>query len=139
VAILGELRPLTGHGEYLFPGRDPRQPISNATLNAALVRMGYDTKTEMTGHGFRATARTLLAEELGCDPLIIEHQLAHAVPDTLGTAYNRTKYLKQRKEMMQTWADHLDRLRIGAEIIPLRGTAPAESRGGSAPSLQRSR
>jgi integrase len=123
VAILRDLYPLTGRGEYLFPGRDPKQPISNATLNAALVRMGYDTKTEMTGHGFRAMARTLLAEELGFDPLVIEHQLAHAVPDTLGTAYNRTKYLPQRRAMMQAWADYLDKLKAGVEVIPLRGTA----------------
>ncbi|GHU35431.1 hypothetical protein AGMMS50256_30630 [Betaproteobacteria bacterium] len=75
----------------------------------------------MTGHGFRATARTLLAEELGFDPLIIEHQLAHRVPDNLGQAYNRTRYLPQRKAMMQTWADYLDKLKAGAEVIPLRG------------------
>jgi integrase len=119
VGILEELHPLTGAGEYVFPGRDPKQPISNATLNAALTRLGYDTKTEMTGHGFRAMARTLLAEELGFDPLVIEHQLAHAVPDALGQAYNRTRYLKQRKEMMQAWADYLDKLKIGAEVISL--------------------
>jgi integrase len=114
---------LTGAGEYVFPGRDPRRPISNATLNAALVRMGYNTKTEMTSHGLRATARTLLAEELGFDPQIIEHQLAHAVPDTLGTAYNRTRFLKQRREMMQVWADYLDRLKAGAEVVSLRPAA----------------
>jgi integrase len=65
--------------------------------------MGYDTKTEMTGHGFRATPRALLSETLGFDPLVIEHQLGHSVPDTLGTAYNRTKSLKERKTMMQAW------------------------------------
>jgi integrase len=123
VAILEELRPLTGHGEYVFPGRDPKQPISNSTLNAALTRMGYNTKTEMTGHGFRAMARTLLAEELHQRPEIIEHQLAHAVPDALGTAYNRTKFLKERKAMMQEWADYLDKLKAGAEVIPLHGKA----------------
>ena len=82
--------------------------------------MGYDTKTEMTGHGFRAMARTLLAEELHYPPEVIEHRLAHTVPDALGSAYNLTKYLKQRQEMMQAWADYLDRLRHGADVIPLR-------------------
>jgi integrase len=124
VAILRDLHPLTGHHEYVFPGRDPKRPISNSTLNAALQRMGYDTQTEMTGHGFRAMARTLLAEELHFPPEVIEHQLAHRVPDALGTAYNRTKFLKERKAMMQAWADYLDRLQAGAEVIPLRGTAP---------------
>jgi integrase len=90
------------------------------TLNATLRTLGYDTQEEMTGHGFRATARTLLAEELGFDPLVIEHPLAHTVPDALGTAYNRTRYLKRRREMMQAWADYLDRLKAGAEVIPLR-------------------
>jgi integrase len=73
--------------------------------------MGFDTKEEITGHGFRALARTLLAERLGYDPLIIEHQLAHKVPDTLGAAYNRTRYIEQRRAMMQAWADYLDGLR----------------------------
>jgi integrase len=85
--------------------------MSNAAVNRALQTMNYDTKTEMTGHGFRAMARTLLAEELGFDPLVIEHQLAHRVPDALGAAYNRTKYLKQRR------ADYLDKLKAGAEVI----------------------
>jgi integrase len=92
----------------LFSGRDPKQTISNSTLNAALIRMGYDTKREMTVHGFRATARTLLAEELHFPSEVIEHQLAHAVPDALGMAYNRTKFLKERREMLQAWADYLE-------------------------------
>jgi integrase len=123
VGILSDLRPLTGHHEYVFPGRDPKKAISNATINAALTRMGYDTKTEMTGHGFRAMARTLLAEELHFPPEIIEHQLAHAVPDALGTAYNRTKFLKERKVMMQAWADYLDKLKSGADVISLHTVA----------------
>ena len=85
--------------------------------------MGYDTQKEMTGHGFRAMARTLLAEELHYSPEVIEHQLAHAVPDTLGTAYNRTKFLKERKVMMQAWADYLDKLKAGADIISIRPAA----------------
>lgn len=121
VAILEELRPLTGRHEHVFPGvRDPRRAMSDATINAALRRLGYDTKTEMTGHGFRAMARTLLAEELHFPPEVIEHQLAHKVPDALGTAYNRTKFLKERRAMMQAWADYLDRLKAGAKVISLR-------------------
>lgn len=117
--ILGDLHPLTGHGKHVFPGRDPKQPMSDAAINAALRRLGYDTKTEITGHGFRAMARTILAEELHQKPEVIEHQLAHKVPDALGTAYNRTKFLKERRTMMQLWADYLDRLKTGAEIIQL--------------------
>lgn len=120
VAILGELRPLTGGGRYVFPGRDPRKPMSDAALNAALRRMGYDTKTEITGHGFRAMARTILAEQLHVKAEVIEHQLAHRVPDALGKAYNRTKFLKERRVMMQAWADYLDSLRRGGEVVPLR-------------------
>ncbi len=123
VAILRELHALTGHGGYVFPGRDPQLPMSDAAVNAALRRMGYDTKTEITGHGFRAMARTILHEELHVKPEVIEHQLAHTVPDALGTAYNRTKFLKERKAMMQLWADYLDKLKAGAEVIPLHGSA----------------
>ena len=121
VAIVKELHALTGHGRYVFPGgRDPQQCMSEAAVNAALRRMGYDTKTEITGHGFRAMARTILAEELHQKPEVIEHQLAHKVPDSLGTAYNRTKFIKERTAMMQLWADYLDKLKAGAEVIPIR-------------------
>ena len=123
VATLKELHALTGHGRYVFPGRDPQKPMSEAAVNAALRRMGYDTKTEITGHGFRAMARTILHEELHQKPEVIEHQLAHSVSDTLGTAYNRTKFLKERKAMMQLWADYLDKLKAGADVIPLHGSA----------------
>lgn len=119
IMILEELHPLTGHGRYVFPGRDPQKPMSEAAVNAALRRMGYDTKTEITGHGFRAMARTILAEELHQKPEVIEHQLAHKVPDALGTAYNRTKFLKERKVMMQIWADYLQKLKQGATIVQL--------------------
>lgn len=119
VAILQELQPLTGHRQHVFTGRDPKKPMSNVAINAALKRMGYDTKTEITGHGFRAMARTILHEELGFDRDVIEHQLAHRVPDALGEAYNRTLFLKDRKRMMQAWADHLDRLKNGADVIAL--------------------
>jgi integrase len=94
--------------------------MSDATLNRALQSMGYDTKTEMTGHGFRAMARTLLAEVLHFPPEWIEHQLAHRVPDALGIAYNRTKYLKERRAMMRSWANFLDKLRAGADVVQLR-------------------
>lgn len=123
VAILKELHALTGHGRYVFPGRDPQKPMSEAAINAALRRMGYDTKTEITGHGFRAMARTILHEELGIKPEVIEHQLAHNVPDALGTAYNRTKFLKERKVMMQLWADYLVKLKAGADVIQLQPAA----------------
>lgn len=125
VAILRELQPLSGHREHVFPGREPAKPMSDAAINAALRRMGYDTKTEITGHGFRAMARTLLHEELSFAPEAIEHQLAHKVPDTLGAAYNRTKFLKQRTAMMQAWADYLDKLKAGADVIPLHGKTAA--------------
>jgi integrase len=118
IAILKDLQQLTGQYEHVFiGGRDPKRPMSDAAINAALRRMGYDTKTEMTGHGFRAMARTILHERLGIDRDVIEHQLAHRVGDTLGTAYNRTKFLDQRKVMMQAWADYLDELR-GGQVIP---------------------
>lgn len=118
VATLRELHALTGHGRHVFPGRDPQKAMSEAAINAALRRMGYDTKTEITGHGFRAMARTILHEELHVKPEVIEHQLAHKVPDANGTAYNRTKFLKERKVMMQLWADYLDKLKAGAEVLP---------------------
>lgn len=119
--ILKQLHPVSGHGEFVFMGgHDPKKPMSEAAINAALKRMGYDTQTQITGHGFRAMARTLLHERLNIDPVIIEHQLAHKVPDALGLAYNRTKFLEQRKAMMQSWADYLDELKAGAKVIPLK-------------------
>jgi len=117
VEILKDLKPLTGHGEYVFPNVRPGRPIADATLNRALQTMGYDTKTEITGHGFRAMARTLLSERLGYRAEVIEHQLAHKVPDALGTAYNRTKFLAERKAMMEAWANYLDELKAGAAAV----------------------
>jgi integrase len=122
VALLRELHKLTGHRQHVFPGgQDPKKPMSEAAVNAALRRLGYDTRTEITGHGFRAMARTILHQELNFAPELIEHQLAHRVPDSLGTAYNRTKFIPQRRTMMQRWADYLVRLKAGAEIISLHG------------------
>ncbi len=123
VAILRDLHALTGQRRYVFPGRDPQKPMSDAALNAALRRMGYDTKTEITGHGFRAMARTILHQDLGFAPEVIEHQLAHRVPGSLGAAYNRTKFIKEHRIMMQRWATYLDKLKAGAEVIPLHGDA----------------
>ena len=123
VAILREVQLLTGRGNYVFPGaRSNRQPLSNMTLNAALRRMGFD-KEAMTGHGFRAMARTLLDEILGFRPDYIEHQLAHAVRDPNGRAYNRTAHLAERRKMMQAWADYLDTLRATASVLPIRRRA----------------
>jgi integrase len=123
VGILEELHGLTGRSVYVFPGlRSHDRPMSENTINAALRYMGYDQQT-MTGHGFRAIARTLLDEVLGFEPHIIEHQLAHGIKDPLGRAYNRTKHLPARIKMMQEWADYLDKLKCGAEIIPLNNFA----------------
>jgi integrase len=104
---------------HVFPcTRGQGRPMSDVTIGAALRRLGFP-KEEMTGHGFRAMARTLLAERLGVDEAVIEAQLAHAVRDSLGRAYNRTTFLDQRRAMLQTWADYLDRLRLGAEVVAL--------------------
>jgi integrase len=120
VAILRELQPLTGRGEYVFPSaRGKGRPMSDAAVNAAMRRMGIESDT-LTGHGFRAMARTVLDEVLGFRPDYIEHQLAHAVRDPLGRAYNRTSHLAERRKMMQAWADYLDALRAGANVIPLQ-------------------
>jgi integrase len=119
--LFEEMKPISGHGEFVFQGgHDPKKPMSAAAINAALQRMGYDTKTEITAHGFRAMARTILHERLNIDPYIIEHQLAHKVPDALGAAYNRTKFIEQRTAMMQSWADYLDELKAGAKLLPFK-------------------
>lgn len=116
--LITELRHLTGDGRFLFTnGRSNSRPMSNAATNAALRRMGY-ARRDVTSHGFRATARTLLDEVL-CEPVhIIEQQLAHAVKDPTGRAYNRTAHLVQRTAMMQRWADYLDDLRARRSSTP---------------------
>lgn len=120
VTLLRDLQPLTGHGRYLFPSpRTGERPMSDNAVLSALRRMGFP-KDEMTGHGFRAMARTMLAERLHVDEAVIEAQLAHAVKDSLGRAYNRTEFLAQRRDMLQLWADHLDKLRVGAEVLPFK-------------------
>jgi len=121
IEILKSIQPLTCRSPYVFPGaRSHHRPMSEGALTAAIHRMGYHG--EMTWHGFRAVARTMLDEVEGLEfPVdIIEHQLAHAVRDALGRAYNRTTKLPQRRKMMQTWADYLDGLRVGAKVIPIK-------------------
>jgi len=111
IEVLEEVRPYSRRSEYVLPGvRSISKSISENTINAALRNLGFDG-TMMTAHGFRAMARTLLDEVLGFRPDFIEHQLAHAVRDPLGRAYNRTTHLKERRKMMQGWADYLDNLR----------------------------
>ncbi len=123
VAILRELHALTGTGRYVFPGaRSNGRPMSDNAILAAMRRMGIG-KEEMSGHGFRAMARTILDEVLGFRPDFIEHQLAHAVKDPNGRAYNRTAHLAERKKMMQAWADYLDKLKAGADVLPFQRAA----------------
>ena len=119
VAILRELYALTGRGRYVFPSaRSPQRPMSNNAVLSALRRMGYATD-EMSGHGFRAMARTVLDEVLHFRPDYIEHQLAHAVKDPNGRAYNRTAHLTERRKMMAGWADYLDTLKAGGNVVPM--------------------
>jgi integrase len=119
VAIFNELLHLTGHGRYVFPSLlTGERPMSENTVNTALRRMGFDRETA-TAHGFRAMARTMAAERLGVPPEVIEAQLAHAVDGALGRAYNRTTFVDQRRELMVKWADYLDRLRNGADVLLL--------------------
>jgi len=115
VELLLELKPLSGHGKYVFPGiRQHDRPMSDGTLNKALRSLGYESN-EQTAHGFRATARTVMVEELGVSADVIEVQLAHAKSGPLGAAYDRAQFLAQRATMMQLWADYLDALRVNAK------------------------
>ncbi|MCL1553775.1 tyrosine-type recombinase/integrase [Xanthomonas nasturtii] len=135
VEILDELKPLTRRGEYVFPSLQGKgRPMSENTLNSAMRRMGFvkeeigkdgkvRTSSTMTAHGFRAMARTVLDEVLGFRPDYIEHQLAHAVRDPNGRAYNRTAHLVERRKMMQAWADYLDKLRFQIEVVPMHEAA----------------
>jgi integrase len=119
VALLKAIQPLTGHGRYVFPGeRSHDRPISDNSVRSGLYALGFGK--EQTWHGFRASARTMLVDELNLDPLAIEANLAHAVKDANGRSYNRTQYLKQRFDMVQQWADYLDKLARGAEVIPFK-------------------
>jgi integrase len=119
IACLSELYPLTGRGRYVFPSlRRGDRPMSENTINAALRRLGYD-KSEMTGHGFRSMASTIL-NEWGWHRDAIERQLAHTERDAVRGAYNYAEHLPERRRMVQTWADHLDGLRSGAAVLPFR-------------------
>ncbi len=120
LAILEQLREISGGSRFVFPGRNRDKPISNNTMLFALYRLGY--KGKMTGHGFRAVASTCL-NEMGFRADVIERQLAHSERDEVRGAYNRAEYLPERKKMMQAWAKHVVALRQGAKVIPLRGNA----------------
>ena len=120
IAVLRDLHPLTGHGRYVFPSlMTGERCMSENTVNTAIRRMGY-SNDDMTAHGFRAMARTLMVEKLSINPEVIEAQLAHGKSGPLGAAYDRAQYMEQRKVMMQAWADYLDRLRDGAKVIPFK-------------------
>jgi hypothetical protein len=122
VAILRDLHPLTGHGRFVFPSLlTGERSMSENTLRTALRRMGY-TNDEMTPHGFRAMARTILVEQLNVNPDVIEAQLAHGKSGPLGAAYDRAEFLNQRRAMMATWADYLEHLRQGRSGVPLNAT-----------------
>lgn len=121
VSVLQEMRPLTGHGRYVFPSLiTGERPMSENTVNTALRRMGFG-QNEMTAHGFRAMARTIIAERLpGVSVDVIEAQLAHGKSGPLGMAYDRAEHMDQRRSLMQTWADYLDRLRMGGQVVELK-------------------
>lgn len=119
LALLHNIQPLTGNGRYVFPGERSRdRPISDNSVRIALYSLGFGK--EQTWHGFRASARTMLVDELNLDYNVIEANLAHACKDANGTSYNRTKYMSQRFEMIQLWADYLDKLARGADVIPFK-------------------
>ncbi len=119
VALLRGIHPLTGHGRYVFPGeRSHDRPLSDNSVRSALYSLGFGK--EQSWHGFRASARTMLVDELNLDYNVIEANLAHAVKDANGTSYNRTKYISQRLDMIQKWADYLDKLAAGADVIHLK-------------------
>jgi integrase len=123
VSLLKDIAPLTGHSRYVFPSlRTGERPMSDNTINAALRRMGFE-KDEMSAHGFRATARTLMIERIkGISADVIEAQLAHSKSGPLGSAYDRAEFMDQRRIMMSVWANYLDKLRIGAEVIEFKAS-----------------
>ncbi len=113
IELLRELRPLTGHSPYVFPSLvSSQRPMSENTLRVALRRMGY-SNDDMTPHGFRAMARTIMVEQLNMHPDVIEAQLAHGKTGPLGAAYDRAEFMEQRRKMMVEWARYLERLRKG--------------------------
>ena len=119
LALLHSIHPLTGHGRYVFPGeRSHDRPVSDNSVRSALYALGFGK--EQSWHGFRASARTMLVDELDIDWQVIEANLAHAKKDANGTSYNRTKYIKQRFTMIQQWADYLDKLAAGGDVIQFK-------------------
>jgi len=119
IALLESIKPITEHGQFVFPGeRNHDRPMSDNAIRSALYSLGFGE--EQKPHAFRATARTMLVDELGLDPLMIEANLAHGARDRLGKSYNRTQYLKQRFEMVQQWADYLDKLTAGGDVIEFK-------------------
>ena len=121
LAILAELKPLSGRSDYLFPGRNRDKPISNNTMLFALYRMGY--KGKMTGHGFRAVASTIMNESSLFRPDVVERQLAHCERNEVRGAYNRAEYLPERRKLMQWWGDYLESAKAGAVVLPLKRKA----------------
>jgi integrase len=119
VDILKDIQPLTGHSRYVFPSLlAGERPMSENTVRNALRRMGY-TNDDMTPHGFRAMARTIMVEKLNVHPDVIEAQLAHGKSGPLGAAYDRAEFMEQRRAMLIEWADYLDRLRRGATVVAM--------------------
>lgn len=120
LAVLEDLKPLTGHGIYVFPSLlTGERPMSDNTIRTALRRLGY-TNEDMTAHGFRAMARTIMVEQMNVEPDVIEAQLAHGKSGPLGAAYDRAEFVDKRRKMMMQWADYLDKLRQGADVVQLR-------------------
>lgn len=121
IEVLQEIHPLSGRGQYVFPSLlTGERPMSENTVNTALRRMGF-TSDEMTAHGFRAMARTLMVERLpGIDPNVVEAQLAHMKSGPLGAAYDRAEYMDQRRNLMNEWAAYLDKLRLGAQVVQFK-------------------
>jgi len=123
IEILKDLQRLTGSGKYLFPStRSTARSISDNTLNAALHGLGYSNE-EFVSHGWRAVFRSLADEVLQARVEIIETQLAHQVKDVLGRAFNRTRFLKERRDLMNRWAKYLEGLKVGGKVIPLKREA----------------
>jgi integrase len=124
LTIIEELRPLTGHGQYCFPGlQSPTRPMSENTINAALRRLGYDTQSEQSAHGFRSSFSTMAHGSGLFRPEVVEVQLAHKHGDATRLAYDRGDFLEERRKLMQWWADECDRMRKGAEVIALHDAA----------------
>ena len=122
LAILQGIKPLTGHQRYVFPSaRNDGRPMSDNAIRSALRSLGYGND-EMSAHGFRTIASTLLNEQ-GWGADAIERQLAHSPKDQVRAAYNRALYMDERRKMMQAWADYLDKLKAGAEIVPFEKRA----------------